>query len=179
MSTIAAPLTVEQFLALPEDERVRQELLGGEIVTMGRGGQPHEITKGNFNRWLWVYLDRNPIGFVLSETSYQLSEHDTPIPDVSLVLAGRLQEGRTGLIQLCPDIAIEVVSSEPAAVLQAKIKLYLQHGTKVVWVAYPELRIIHVYDAKGVRELTGDQALEAPEILPGFSVPVAAFFAGA
>jgi hypothetical protein len=39
-------LTVEQFLALPEDDRARQELIGGEVITTGRGGQPHEITKG-------------------------------------------------------------------------------------------------------------------------------------
>ncbi len=179
MSTIAAPLTVEQFLALPEDERVRQELLGGEIITMGRGGQPHEIVKSNFSIELGAFFKHHLIGRVMSETTFQLTDHDSPMPDVSVVLAGRLQEGRTGLIQLCPDIAIEVVSSEPAAVLQAKIKLYLQHGAKVVWVAYPELRIIHVHDAKGVRELAGTELLEAPEILPGFSVPVAAFFAGA
>jgi Uma2 family endonuclease len=179
MSTIAAPLTVEQFLALPEDERVRQELIGGEIIAMGRGGQPHEIVKSNFSIELGAFFKHNPIGRVMSETTFQLTDHDSPMPDVSVVLAGRLQEGRTGLIQLSPDIAIEVVSSEPAAVLQAKIKLYLQHGTKVVWVAYPELRIIHVYDGKGVRELAGTELLEAPEILPGFSVPVAAFFAGA
>ena len=145
---------------------------------MGRGGQPYEITKGNFNRWLWVYLDPNPIAFVLTETSFQLSEHDSPMPDVAVVLAGRLQPSHTGLIRLSPDIAIEVVSSEPAAVLQAKIRLYLEHGTKAVWVAYPELRILHIYDAKGVRELAGKELLEAPEILPGFSVPVAAFFEG-
>ena len=34
MSTAVAPLTVEQFLALPEEEGVRRELIEGEVVTM-------------------------------------------------------------------------------------------------------------------------------------------------
>ena len=58
--------------------------------------------------------------------------HDAPMPDVSAVLQERLQPGHTGLIPICPDIAIEVVSSEPAKVLRAKVQLYLQHGTRAV-----------------------------------------------
>ena len=113
----------------------------------------------------------------MSETPYRLGPHDAPMPDVSVVLKGRLQPGHSGLIPICPDIAIEVVSSEPAKVLRAKVQLYLQHGASAVWVAYPELRMIQVYTAEGVRELTGDEPLEAPDILPGFRVPASAFFA--
>lgn len=99
-----------------------------------------------------------------------------PKPDASVVLRTRWESGRTGLIPICPDIAIEVVSSEPAKLLRAKVQLYLQHGARAVWVAYPELRMIQVYTAAGVRELTGDELLEAPDLLPGFRVPAAAFF---
>jgi Uma2 family endonuclease len=82
------------------------------------------------------------VGRTFTETTHQITDQDAPMPDVSVVLAGRLQAGRTGLIPFSPDLAIEVVSSEPAALLQAKIKLYLRHGTKAVWVAYPELGIV-------------------------------------
>ena len=178
MSTTAALLTVDQFLAMAEDETVRQELIGGEIVAMGRGGPLHEIVKSNFSQEFGFHLKQSPVGRAMTETTFRLSEHDSLMPDVSVVLAGRFDPRRPGLIPVCPDIAIEVVSSEPAAVLRAKIQLYLQHGAKAVWVAYPELRMIQVYDASGVRELSGDQRLEAPEVLPGFSVPAAAFFEG-
>ena len=178
MSTTAAPLTVDEFLALPEDDSVRRELIAGEVITMGRGGQLHEIVKSNFILELGWFLKQNPIGRVMSESTYRLSPHDSPMPDVSVILSGRLQTGHTGLIPLSPDIAVEVVSSEPAAFLQAKIKLYLRLGTTAVWVAYPELRIVHVYDAAGMHELSGDQPLEIRALLPGFSVPVAAFFQG-
>jgi len=36
--------------------------------------------------------------------------------------------------------------------------------------------MIQVYTAAGVRELTGDELLEAPDILPAFRVPASAFF---
>ena len=111
-------------------------------------------------------------------TIFQLGPRDAPQPDLSVLLAGRLVPGRTGLIDIAPDLAVEVVSSESAAHLQKKVRLYLQHGAKAVWVAYPELRIVLAYDAAGVRELSGDDRLEAPDLLPGFSVPVAVFFEG-
>jgi Uma2 family endonuclease len=178
MSTTAALLTVDEFLALPEEPGVRRELIGAEIIAMAGAGLPHEITKSNFDRWFWKYFEHNPIGRVMVETMYRLSPHDSPQPDVSVILQGRLQPGQTGLAPFSPDIAIEVVSSESAKTLQAKVKLYLQHGTRAVWGAYPELRLVVVHDSSGVRELTGDQRLEAPEVLPGFSVPVESFFEG-
>lgn len=178
MSAVATRVTVEEFLALPEDDTVRRELIGGEVITMSRAGQPHEIVKSNFIQKFGAYFELNPIGRVLSETSFRLGPHDSPMPDVSVILAGRLNPAHTGLIPFCPDLAVEVVSSESAAVLQAKVKLYLGHGARAVWVAYPELRLFHVYDGAGVRELTGDQRLEASELLPGFSVPASVFFVG-
>ncbi len=145
---------------------------------MSRGAQPHEITKANFSVELGAYFKQNRIGLAFSESSFQITDVDAPQPDLSVVLAGRLQAGHTGLMAITPDIAIEVVSSESAAFLRAKIKLYLQHGAKAVWVAYPELRVVQVWDPSGMRELAGEELLEAPEVLPGFRVPVSAFFLG-
>lgn len=114
----------------------------------------------------------------MPETMYRLSAHDSPQPDVSMLQVARPQPDHTGLIPICPELAVEVVSSESARHLQIKIQLYLRHGAKVVWVAYPELRVIDVYTGSGVRRLTEGQMLEAGDVLPGFSVPVSAFFEG-
>jgi Uma2 family endonuclease len=145
MSAVVAPLTVEQFRALPEEEGVRRELIDGEVITMAWAGQPHEVVKAVFFRELGYYFKLNPIGWVMGETTYRLGPHDAPVPDVSVVLKGRLQPGPSSLIPICPDIAIEVVSSEKAKDLQAKAQLYLKHGARAVWVAYIELRMIQVY----------------------------------
>lgn len=176
MSTIAARLTVDDILALPEDETVRRELIEGEIVEMSWGGQPHEITKSNFTGELWQYFAVNPIGRAFEDTVYRLAPHNFLMPDVSVILNGRLDVANKSHISFAPDVAIEVVSSETAARLRTKVDVYLRRGCQVVWIAYPELRLIVVHKPGSVRELTFDDILEEPEVLPGFRVPVARLF---
>ena len=50
MAAGTATLTVEQFLALPEEQQFRKELLGGEVVEMGNAKAIHEIMKGSLWR---------------------------------------------------------------------------------------------------------------------------------
>ena len=102
--------TVEQFLELPEEEGIRRELIGGEIIEMADARQPHEIVKSNFLQKLGAFLDAKPIGRLMGETSYRITPHDCPQPDVSVILGDRLVPGHTGFISYAPDIAIEVVS---------------------------------------------------------------------
>jgi len=179
MGATTTALTVEDFLRLPEPEGQRIELIEGEVVAMGRGGYAHEIAKANLIEILVAWAIRHRIGKVLSETTFRLDAHNSPIPDVSFVLAARLKPGTEGLIQGAPELAIEVVSSESAAHLEKKIELYLAHGGKAVWTVYPLQRVMWVYDAKGfARKLEADQAIEDAALLPGFSAPVSAIFDG-
>ena len=41
MGTTTTLVTVQEFLAVPEPEDKRVELIGGEIVEMRQGGRPH------------------------------------------------------------------------------------------------------------------------------------------
>ena len=179
MGATTTALTVEDFLKLPPPEHQRTELIEGEVVAMGYGGYPHEIVKANLIQILAVWSVRHRIGKVFSETIFRLDEHNSPIPGVSFVRAGRLTPGTEGLIQGAPELAIEVVSSESAAHLEKKIELYLAHGGKAVWTVYPLQRVVWVYDANGfARKLEGDQAIEDAALLPGFSAPASAIFDG-
>jgi Uma2 family endonuclease len=46
-----------------------------------------------------------------------------------------------------------------------------------VWVVYPKAREVHIFRASGVQVLRGtDAVLEDQEILPGFSLSLAALF---
>jgi len=177
MLTTTDLLTVEEFLSLPEEEGVRRELLEGEIIEMSFAGGIHEIVKGNFLLHLAWYLRDHPVGMIFSETCYRLSKYSLPIPDVSLQLNARLETIPKSHFQGAPDLAVEVVSSESAATLQRKVRKYLEHGSRAVLVAYHEEKMIMLYDANGVRILMSGDVLEI-DFLPGFSVPVSAFFAG-
>ena len=179
MATTTTALTVEDFLKLPEPEGQRIELIEGEVVAMGYGRDGHEKVKSNLIKLLVAWAIRHPIGDVFSETMFRLDAHNSPIPDVSLVLAGRTMPGADGHITGAPELAIEVVSSESAAHLEKKIELYLAHGGRSVWTVYPLQRVVWVYDAKGfARKLEGEHAIEDAVLLPGFSAPVSAIFDG-
>ncbi len=178
MGATTTLVTVREFLELPEPEGQRMELIGGEVVTMGQGGMPHEVTKSNIIHVLAAWLLQNPIGRLFSETMFQLDEQNCLIPDVSVLHPGHTYPGGTGSIQGAPEIAIEVVSSETAVHLEKKIDLYLAHDSKSVWVVFPVQRIVRIFDANGqTRKFDQNQTLE-DATLPGFRVPVAAIFEG-
>jgi Uma2 family endonuclease len=171
-------VTVQEFLQMPEPAGQKLELIGGEVISMSRGGIPHEVVKSNLIEIIAVWLAKNRIAKLFSETTFQLDEHDSPIPDVCVVFPGRFSPASAGLIQGAPELAIEVVSSETAARLEAKIELYLAHGSRSVWVVYPELRVVRIFDSNGQsRKFEQSQTLVDP-VLPGFSTSVSAIFEG-
>ena len=74
-------------------------------------------------------------------------------------------------------LAIEIISpSETAADIAHKVGQYLRAGA-VVWVVYPKDRAVHVFESKSARILEAEDLLEAPTLLPGFSVRVSELFA--
>ena len=179
MATTTTPITVDEFLKLPENDQQRIELIDGEIVELPSPGYIHERTKANLTSILVVWLFQHPIGKVFVETAYRLEEHWAPIPDLSVLRNERLVPGTRGLIEGAPDLAIDVVSSETADYLLAKIQAYRKHGSKAVWAVFPERRAIQIYTASlRIAILDESQTLEDHDVLPGFSAPVAAIFEG-
>jgi Uma2 family endonuclease len=178
MGTTTTLVTVQEFLAMPEPEGERLELIGGEIVSMSQAGYPHEVTKSNVIRVLTAWSLQNPGLRLLCETSYQLDDRNCLIPDISLINENRIVPGSRGVFQGAPEIAIEVVSSESAARLEDKIELYLACGGKSVWVVYPERRAVRIDTVYGMKKFRRDQPLVDPAVLPGFSVPTSAIFEG-
>jgi len=179
MGTTTTLVTVQEFLEMPETEGLIEELIGGEVISMPVSGQPHEVTKSNLARLLVSWLAQNPGLRVFIETAYQLNDQTCLIPDISLLATARIVPGSTGVFQKPPELAIEVVSSEKAAHLEAKIELYLAYGAKSVWVAYPQRRVVRIFDpAGGARRFEHDEPLVDPNVLPGFSVPTSAIFEG-
>jgi Uma2 family endonuclease len=175
-------LTSDQFLAMPEEfdqhgNRIKDELIGGEVVKMAFPSLPHDLIKNQINAMLLRYLDSRPeLGLrSLVEIGTHVSDYDAFMPDVSIVKRTRLTVvGR--VFQGAPELAIEVVSpSDTAKHLKRKVDAYLEAGSKSVWIVYPEARSVMIHTADSVRELKGDQPITDP-LLPGFSTPVAAFF---
>ena len=178
MGATTTLVTVPEFLAMPEPEGERLELIGGEIVSMSFGHIPHEVVKKNLNKILVLWLAQNSPAELFAESMYHVDDYNALMPDLSVLFPGRTDPGTKGWIRGAPEIAIEVVSSEPAARLQRKTRLYLAHGAKSVWTIYPQERMVRIEDAAGGSRLfLDDQPLIDP-VLPGFSIPTSAIFEG-
>jgi Uma2 family endonuclease len=178
MGATTTLITVEEFLKLPEIEGERLELINGEVISMPLSGQPHEVTKSNLIMVLAPWAVLNPGLRVFCEAAFQVDEANCLLPDISLIASSRIVPGSMGVFQRAPEVAIEVVSSEPAARLERKIKLYLAHGGKSVWAIYPAERMVRIEDASGgLSKFLEGQSLVDPN-LPGFTIPTSAIFEG-
>lgn len=178
MGATTTLVTVQEFIERPQVEGFIEELVAGEVISMPVAGQPHEVTKSNLNRLLTAWTLHHPTLRVFIETAYQLDDNCL-IPTLSLLSSVRIVPASTGVFQKAPELAIEVVSSEKAAHLETKIELYLAHGAKSVWVAYPQRRVVRIFDPAGRgKRFEHEQELVDPDVLPGFGVPTSAIFEG-
>jgi len=77
-----------------------------------------------------------------------------------------------------PDLAVEVTSPTDFAREQLqKVAEYFQAGVRLVWVVYPNVRCIHVYEAwNRIRVVTEADTLDGGVVLPGFQLPLDRLF---
>ena len=172
-------MTLEEFERLSSDDGVLYELDEGEPVSMTFHMPKHARVQRTLLFELDAFLKKSLLGEVLADTGYLLSADPPTLrgPDVGFVRAGRKIDPNAR-IQGAPDLAVEIVSpSDTASGLMRKVQQYLSSGARTVWVVYPDSAHVHVFETGGAsRVLNRDDVLTEPDLLPGFSVPVAALF---
>ena len=192
MSVATAPklMTVEEFLALPDDgvERwlIRGELREKRDTDMTMRNQTHSITEGRVTGYLFIWLLQQPLprgevvcgeaGFLLRRTPPTV----TAGVDVAFISADQADARTAGttLIEGPAGLIAEILSPhDTTEEVAERVQEYLDCGVPVVWVINPYFRTLTVHrpDAEPIlynrtHLLAGD-----PE-LPGFSCPVADLF---
>jgi Uma2 family endonuclease len=80
--------------------------------------------------------------------------------------------------EVIPDLAVEVISpSEKAEEQRDKVLEYFRVGVRLVWVVYPKLRLIDVFESPTrVQILTEADTLRGDPVLPGFELTLASLF---
>jgi Uma2 family endonuclease len=179
-TTIAAPLTLEEFAQLPDDG-VRHEISEGELITMWGPKSLHSRIIRKVFKAIETALEKSGYGEAFPEAGYVLSSDPLTVrqPDVCVLSTERIQSSAPDdYFEGAPELAVEVVSpSDSAEDLEIKVEQYLQSGAKQVWVLYPKTKRIHVFQPDSqVRVLDETQTLDAAELFPGFSVKVADLF---
>jgi Uma2 family endonuclease len=171
-------MTMEEFDALPREEGVWYELNGGELVMTPWPRPQHNIVRDELGLRLAPFVKTHHLGRLFWETEFDLNGASR-VPDLAFIRADRyatlnLQEK----IHDGPDLAIEVASpSDTPSELVLKVKQYLNTGTRVVWLLYPEAKQAYIYrrgERPEIRE--AGQSLDDPELLPGFSVKLSDLF---
>ena len=132
-----------------------------------------------------VYAEAHDLGEAVNETLFRL-----PVPkdrncrmDGAFVSYKRWPKGQPQRVRdnawdVVPDLAIEVISpSDYVEDLLLRVEEYPRAGVLLVWVVYPSLRLLYVYESMTrIRALTAADELDGGTVLPGFRAPVASLF---
>lgn len=187
VSTVLASMTAEQFLDLPIDEGVERELIRGELRErpMTYRNRWHARTEANIVGQLKLWSAQNPecrgvaysgeVGVILRR------DPDTTVGvDVAYFssdVADR-QTAETTLLEGTPLLAVEILSPpDKLDGIREKVEEYLGADVRLVWIVDPHFQTVVVHQREVKPELFNtDQEISGDPCLPGFRVPLTAFF---
>lgn len=173
--------TAGELLQLLESQQ-RYELVRGELLEMTPPGGLHGFVAVEIGALLHQAVKAKRLGSVMVETGYRLATDPDTVrsPDVSFLAADKIPPTGLpeGFISGPPDLAVEIVSpNDTATEIQAKVQDYLTHGAQLVWVIYPQQRLVVVYRPDGTAKTVHEaDTLTAAPLIPDFSCQVAQIF---
>lgn len=174
-------MSVEDFDRLEEPDELSYELDEGELVVMTKPRPLHNRIVLTLTFELQTYLKKNPVGEVFNpDNLFVLGPNTKRAPDVSFVRAERASQIDPNVdIPGAPDLAVEVLSpNDTVSAVRRKVRQYFAAGAQCVWVVYPETLEVEVWrePARAQIVLQDTDLLEAPDLLPGFSLRVGTIF---
>jgi len=164
-------------------ESARLELVQGKIIETALTGGLHGLITMELSRLVATYMREQELGVVVAaETGFILATNPDTVraPDVAFIAKDRLPRPiPQRYFPLAPDLAVEVVSpSDVAQDVRRKVIDFLQAGTHLVWVIYPETQTVDVYrPGRDVRVVDAQGTLQGEDVLPGFELPLRDLFA--
>ncbi len=174
LKIVGSPEYADRIVELVEGEIVEMPLPNGEhgevlaLLTVKIGNYVLENGLGRLATGdAGFVLERNPSGRDtvrgLDLAFISKAKAPAPLPNT--------------LLEYAPDLAVEVISpSNEAADIRLKIRQLLDAGTGLVWIVYPDLRIVDVHTLDGATTLNVADSLSGGDVLPGFEVPVREIF---
>lgn len=177
-TAIALHVTQEQFEALAAvnpDLQLERTAAGELIVSPPTGGETgYKNSKLVYFLVKWVE-EQGGGGIPFdSSTGFKLPNGANRAPDVSWVRQERWEaltpEQRKGFVPLCPDFVVELRSeSDQLPTLQAKMREYIDNGTRLGWLIDPQNQRVEIYrPGREAEVLENPTHLSGEDILPGF-----------
>ncbi len=176
-------LTADELLQL-YSKGVRGELIRGVLSETEPAGTEHGVIVVNLVMELRMFAKPRRLGTLTASDSGVWLERDPDTvrePDIAYFSAERipLDQQVTGYAEVAPDLVVEVGSPRDShRELNDKALMWLSFGTRLVWVVHPDTRTVDAHRTNHpVVTLRGNQALDGPDILPGFTCPLRDIFA--
>ena len=175
LAPLETDMTLEEFL---ESDLERYEYVKGELIPMPPPSGEHGDISSNVQWYLYSHVRANQLGRVYtSDTGFLIGDRML-MPDVAFVALARLPDDRRKAFSISPDLAIEIVS--PTDIQYRVIEkafVYLDAGTRLVWVIEPVGQTVTVYRSKtDIKTLTYEDTLTGEDVVEGFSCQVAQLF---
>ena len=182
MTTAKKLLTADDLLHMPEDN-LRHELVRGELVTMPLNDWHHGGAVAFINLSIGDFVRACDLGRCLVNCGFWLEQDpDTVLAaDYAFISHTRWGSRRptNDYPTTMPDLAVEVVSIfDELSYIDAKRKLWLDAGVRLVMVVYPVPQEIYAHHDDGTVQRFGPgDTLTCEPVLPGFACSVDEIFA--
>ncbi|MCO6455924.1 MAG: Uma2 family endonuclease [Pirellulaceae bacterium] len=179
-------MTAEEFFALPDDGTDRQ-LIAGRLLEkpMTYRNRTHAWVEARITFLLghWLATQQPLAGELFSgEVGCVLShERDTIVGIDVAYFARETVRGSSASLTLIagpPLLAVEILSpSDRQEEIHAKVRAYLEAGTRLVWIVDPYFRTVQVHSPGTPPAMCNDrQTLQGGDVLPGLELPVGELF---
>jgi Uma2 family endonuclease len=182
LDPIPGSATEQDVIDIEARENRLYELVDGVLVEKVMGFYESYLAM-LLGRFLTEFVQQRNLGVVTGEAGMlKLAADQIRIPDVSFVSWARLgsrEIPREPIPQLCPDLAVEVISQgNTPEEMDRKLREYFHAGVRLVWYVYPDRRVVRVFTAADqVVEVREAETLDGGNVLPGFSLPLPVLFA--
>lgn len=175
-------LTADDLLRL-YGEGVRGELIRGVLCETMSTGRKHGLIVGKLTYSLGAIVYPQGLGSVMASDSGVLLEREPDTvrePDIAYFSVDTMPLGddSDGYADVIPDLVVEVVSpSDTWQSVHDKAMMWQSFGVRLVWVAFPDERMVNVYSPDGAMfTLNESDTLDGGDVLPQFSCAVRDIF---
>jgi Uma2 family endonuclease len=162
------PITLKQFLVLPEAEPALEMGPCGEIKQKVPPSWTHANLQEAVLSVLNAYARPRRLGRAVPELRVVLGDA-ARVPDVAFYRYARLPRENTIHPTSAPDLVAEIYSpgQEGRRELQEKARWYIEQGVELVLLVDPERRRITSVGSGGRHIHSGDEVLPLEALLPG------------
>jgi Uma2 family endonuclease len=170
ISTQIKPLTLEQFLALPETKPA-SEYINGKIVQKPMPQGKHSLLQTKLIIFINSLLLESKVAIALSELRCTVGGRSI-VPDVVVLKSENIPKDDNGeisnVVSTAPDWTIEILSPDQSTTKVIKNILHcLENGTEVGWLIDPAEKMILIYQRD--RQVQIIDILDRELLMPTFA----------